>query len=91
MRAGAQAGLPLPYRAQATPILPPEEQLQAIPEGRCRQVAIRSRMTRSVSVIFSPLKHGALGLDAYVQVTSPIRRYNDLLAHWQLKVGERAV
>jgi exoribonuclease-2 len=26
-----------------------------------------------------------LGLDAYAQVTSPIRRYSDLLAHWQIK------
>ena len=29
--------------------------------------------------------HHSLGLDAYVQFTSPIRRYADLLAHYQIK------
>lgn len=33
-----------------------------------------------------PGAHAGLGLAAYVQVTSPIRRYADLMAHWQLKV-----
>ena len=28
-----------------------------------------------------------LGLDAYVQFSSPIRRYTDMLAHYQVKVG----
>ena len=31
-----------------------------------------------------PLQHYGLGLDAYLRVTSPIRRYLDLLAHQQL-------
>ena len=29
--------------------------------------------------------HSGLGLQAYVQVTSPLRRYNDCLVHRQLK------
>ena len=29
--------------------------------------------------------HSGLGIDAYVQVTSPLRRYNDCLVHRQLK------
>jgi len=39
-----------------------------------------------------PQAHAGLGVPAYAQVTSPIRRYSDLLAHWQLKVrrGGRA-
>jgi exoribonuclease-2 len=32
-----------------------------------------------------PRRHASIGLDAYVQATSPIRRYCDLLAHHQLK------
>jgi exoribonuclease-2 len=32
-----------------------------------------------------PTPHAGLGLDAYVQVTSPIRRYSDLITHYQLK------
>ena len=34
-----------------------------------------------------PTRHAALGLPAYVQFTSPIRRNVDLLTHWQLKVA----
>ena len=33
----------------------------------------------------SPGAHAGLGVPEYVQVTSPIRRYHDMLAHWQLK------
>lgn len=29
--------------------------------------------------------HSGLGIEAYVQVTSPLRRYNDCLVHRQLK------
>lgn len=43
-------------------------------------------MTRSISTIQEPLPHASLGLPAYVQISSPIRRYTDLLAHWQIKV-----
>ncbi|KAJ4835964.1 hypothetical protein Tsubulata_003049 [Turnera subulata] len=31
----------------------------------------------------TPTRHGVLGLPGYVQFTSPIRRYMDLLAHYQ--------
>ena len=31
------------------------------------------------------LPHSALGVEGYVQISSPIRRYGDLLAHYQLK------
>jgi exoribonuclease-2 len=33
----------------------------------------------------TPRRHASLGLDAYCQFTSPIRRYGDVLAHRQLK------
>jgi exoribonuclease-2 len=32
-----------------------------------------------------PGRHQGLGLDAYSQVTSPLRRYTDLLAHIQIR------
>uniref|UniRef100_A0A2N9J315 RNB domain-containing protein n=1 Tax=Fagus sylvatica TaxID=28930 RepID=A0A2N9J315_FAGSY len=32
-----------------------------------------------------PIRHGILGIPGYVQFTSPIRRYMDLLAHYQVK------
>jgi exoribonuclease-2 len=36
-----------------------------------------------------PNRHASLGLDTYTQVTSPIRRYTDLLTHFQLKAHLR--
>jgi RNB domain len=37
----------------------------------------------------SPARHSSLALDTYTQVTSPIRRYTDLLAHFQIKAHLR--
>lgn len=51
-------------------------------------VAARRCMTRSV-IEPSPVRHASLALDAYVQFTSPIRRYSDILAHFNLKVSWR--
>lgn len=48
------------------------------------QVAVRNRMTRSIMSTAAGTPHAALGLPAYVQFTSPIRRYTDLLAHYQV-------
>ncbi|MED7788621.1 RNB domain-containing ribonuclease [Francisella sp. 19X1-34] len=33
----------------------------------------------------TPARHAGMGLDTYVQVTSPLRRYLDLLVHYQLR------
>lgn len=33
----------------------------------------------------NPKRHSALGLPAYVQTTSPLRRFQDVLCHWQLE------
>lgn len=57
--------------------------MAALPPGLCRAVALRNRMTRSVTTVAAGAPHAALGLPAYVQFTSPIRRYTDLLAHYQ--------
>ncbi|MCJ1246935.1 hypothetical protein MMC30_004146 [Trapelia coarctata] len=32
-----------------------------------------------------PVPHQVLGTDAYTKVTSPLRRYGDMLAHWQIE------
>ena len=63
---GAARGLPLPYRSQPTPTLPSAAELAALPEGPCRLVALRSRMTKSATAIV-PAPHAALGLEHYVQ------------------------
>jgi exoribonuclease-2 len=40
---------------------------------------------RSRSLSLKPSLHQGLGLDVYTQVTSPLRRYPDLLAHQQIR------
>jgi exoribonuclease-2 len=41
-------------------------------------------MPRS-EVGITPSRHASLGLDVYSQATSPIRRYTDMLTHFQIK------
>ena len=85
---GSEHDLPLPYRGQPQPELPPEEELLQLPAGFVRFCAIRRCMPRSETSM-APIRHASLGLDSYVQVTSPIRRYTDLLAHFQIKAHLR--
>jgi exoribonuclease-2 len=87
-RYGREHGLALPYRGQSQPELPSEEELLLLPPGPVRYCAIRRCMPRSEMSI-TPLRHASLGLDTYTQVTSPIRRYTDLLAHFQIKAHLR--
>jgi exoribonuclease II len=85
---GKTHGLPLPFRGQPQPELPSEEELLQYPAGPVRFVHLRRCMPRSEMGI-NPLRHAGLGLDHYIQVTSPIRRYTDLLAHFQIKAHLR--
>ncbi len=76
--------IPLPFRSQPQPELPSQDELLQLPAGWVRQSAIRRCMPRSEMSV-QPGRHTSLGLDGYVQVTSPIRRYSDLLSHFQIK------
>lgn len=87
-RYGQVHNLAIPFRSQPQPELPPDEELIQLPMGWVRDCAIRRCMTRS-EVGIVPSRHATLGLDSYSQVTSPIRRYTDLLAHFQLKAHLR--
>ncbi len=80
--------VPVPFRSQPQPELPSEEELLILPAGPVRSCALRRCMPRSEMGI-TPARHSSLGLDAYTQVTSPIRRYTDLLAHFQIKAHLR--
>ena len=86
MHAGEQNGIALPYRGQVTPTLPSDKELEGVPSGPCRHVLLRSKMIRGNSTTSGPTPHAGLGLNGYVQFTSPIRRYGDMLAHFQLRV-----
>lgn len=37
----------------------------------------------------SPLKHDLIGCRAYARVTSPLRRFEDMLSHWQIEAALR--
>lgn len=87
-RYGQEQNLALPFRSQPQPELPPEEELLQLPAGFVRFCAMRRCMPRSEMGI-TPARHAGLGLNTYTQVTSPIRRYSDLLAHFQIKAHLR--
>ncbi len=87
-RYGKTHNIPLPFRGQPQPELPPEEELLLLPAGFVRACAMRRCMPRSEMSI-NPLRHAGLGLETYTQATSPIRRYSDLLTHFQIKAHLR--
>ncbi|MEL7228123.1 MAG: RNB domain-containing ribonuclease, partial [Cyanobacteria bacterium J06576_12] len=80
-RYGEAHALAIPFRSQPEPELPSDNELLQLPSGWVRDSAIRRCMPRSEMGI-NPARHATLGLDYYSQVTSPIRRYTDLLAHF---------
>jgi len=80
--------IPVAFRSQPQPELPPEEELILLPPGPVRSCALRRCMPKSETGL-SAARHASLGLETYTQVTSPIRRYTDLLAHFQIKAHLR--
>lgn len=86
-RLGMAHDLPLAYTVQEPP-LETESPLALIDAGPSIMWAQRRLMQRSRPST-APGRHAGLGLDVYVQVTSPLRRYLDLLAHQQLRAHLR--
>lgn len=84
--------IPFPYTSQEP--TEPDELRQAVERlGGTRlvetpdlalQFALRRTQKRS-QVSCQPRPHSGLGLELYGRVTSPLRRYSDLLAHQQLR------
>ncbi len=70
--------IPFQFISQEAP-----EPIKKIPAGLAGEYRKRKGMRpRTVSTI--PSMHAALGIAMYSQVTSPLRRYGDLVAHQQL-------
>ena len=80
---GCQHELALPFRSQPPAELPSQAELDQLPEGAARDAAIKRCLSRGVQGT-QPMAHFSLGLSAYVQATSPIRRYADLASHRQI-------
>jgi exoribonuclease-2 len=78
-------GIPMIYRSQDSP----EEEvytdeLMALPEGPVREFAKIYKM-KPGNITTEPQPHFGLGLPVYVQASSPIRRYGDLVCQRQIK------
>lgn len=72
--------IPLPFTTQDAPDATDEP----LPDGMAGSFARRRLIKRSQQSSL-PTPHAGLGLDVYVRVTSPLRRYLDLVAHQQLR------
>nr|VFK57990.1 MAG: exoribonuclease-2 [Candidatus Kentron sp. TUN]VFK67043.1 MAG: exoribonuclease-2 [Candidatus Kentron sp. TUN] len=73
--------IPFPFITQAGSEIPSDtkEQPQTLAEMYAQRRKLPPRQMRT-----TPGPHGGLGLTCYTQVTSPLRRYLDLVAHQQL-------
>ena len=80
---GRDHDLALPYRSQLVADLPSPAQLEDLPEGAVRFAAIKRCLSRGLMGT-QPAAHFSLGLPAYAQATSPIRRYGDLVVQRQI-------
>ena len=84
---GVDHGLALPYRSQLPAELPSPAQLSELPDGAVRFAAIKRCLSRGLMGT-KPAAHFSLGLPAYVQATSPIRRYCDLIVQRQIQAHQ---
>jgi exoribonuclease II len=84
--AGEGAGLWALQRNVPFPYI--EQEIAEIPDGIFPGMAGSYQLRRCMRprlLSVKPGRHGGLGLDTYTQVTSPLRRYTDLLAHIQIR------
>ncbi len=71
--------IPLPFVSQEVADIPKE-----LPPGFAGAWALRKCM-RKRQLSARPGRHAGLGLNEYTQVTSPLRRYTDLVCHQELR------
>lgn len=74
--------IPFPYISQEAPDVQPDSDI-APEDFAGRFKILKSSHKRSVGI--TPAMHSGLGLALYTQITSPLRRYGDLISHEQLR------
>ncbi|HWR11804.1 MAG TPA: RNB domain-containing ribonuclease [Rectinemataceae bacterium] len=77
--------LPFTYSSQEAPQFPKSLQ-RSDGEEKLLSIQYQRRKGMKASIVGTEcLAHQGLGLSFYSQVTSPLRRYQDLLAHYQIR------
>ncbi|EPQ54359.1 RNB-domain-containing protein [Gloeophyllum trabeum ATCC 11539] len=94
-RFGKDHDIPLIRRSQARPSAPSEEVLQQVVDSRNSAMVADRYLALALGVspapgkyTLQPEEHWTLGAprgEGYARVTSPLRRFSDLVAHWQIK------
>ncbi len=82
-RFAAETGVPILYRGQE----PPQERLSFDGSQYIYYVFQQRRKIRPFSIDTAPQPHSGIGVDAYTNATSPLRRYMDLLVQRQILSG----
>jgi exoribonuclease II len=75
-------GIPFVFSTQEA------SQIPVLPDGLAGMYALR-RLMKKGQLKSLPARHAGIGLDMYSQVTSPLRRYQDLIVHQQLRARLR--
>lgn len=73
-------GIPFPYVTQA----PPDIDVDTLGDSLADMFQLRRNCSAGVTGVAGG-RHSGLGLEPYSRVTSPLRRYADLLAHQQIR------
>ena len=86
---GSAHDLPLPFRAQPQPEEDKIARILALVNEN-REVSYMTLLANDLAIPSSgysdvPAEHFSLGVHSYVRATSPLRRYPDMLAHWQIR------
>lgn len=96
----SERNIPIPYRGilrNPEPASPPEAFKRDVVDpkiakyGRAEQSDLLRymRLVGQAQTSDRPLEHHTLGLPAYCKATSPLRRYIDMYAHWQIEAAIR--
>jgi len=75
--------IPVPYRVQERMDKVSNDKIQDSDNNVLYNFLLKKTMCKSYYSI-NPMLHSSLGLSSYLHATSPIRRYADLLVHYQL-------